>query len=285
MPNNTALQKEFIDQNYQSKIAQLELFIQLSKNSLQALYFSAADKKFVGFKEYYLGEHEGWSQSLDPIRKAVQDFSKEFKKVHLCLSSPLYTLVPTVLYQDSVAKDYLLLNHQAIIKPSEVKSNAISSLQLTVVFEIPFLIENIFQTHFNVSTINHESVALLDYFGAVKTKVSQKIYLHVQYHHFHLLCFTTKGLRYFNRFDYTTIEDFMYFLLYAFEQLSIDRENTVVEVYGEIETDSALYKLINTYVRHVSRMPRPKDIQESQVLTQLGDYSFFNLFNQYLCEL
>ncbi|MEQ8910599.1 MAG: DUF3822 family protein [Vicingaceae bacterium] len=284
MANTPALQKRFIDQSYESKLSQLELYLNLSKQYLQALYYSPADKQFVGFEEYYLGDNESWSLALDPIRLAVQEFSGDFKRVQLCLSTPIYTHIPTVLFIESVAENYLLLNHKVPVKSSEVKSNEVSSLQLTVAYEFPFLIENVFQAHFNLSGIHHESVALLEYFSAKKKREKNEVYLHVQYHHFHLVQFNENGLVFYNRFEYSTVEDFMYYLLYAFEQLKIDRESVNLLVFGELEEESSVYKMLYKYVRKLNIEKRPKSINESQVLSQLGESHFFNLFNQYLCE-
>ncbi len=77
----------------------------------------------------------------------------------------------------------------------------------------------------------------------------------------HLLCFfllsevfvlNNSGLQLFNVFDYNTPEDFIYYVLFVFEQLSLDTEKTEVVLSGLIDLDNELYAILYTYIRHIS---------------------------------
>ena len=77
----------------------------------------------------------------------------------------------------------------------------------------------------------------------------------------------------------------MYYLLYVIEQLEIDREQVPLQLMGKIEKDSPLFEMVFKYVRMVSIAELDQSIKNSQVLSQIKMTHFYNLFNQYLCEL
>jgi hypothetical protein len=277
--------KIFFDQAYLEQKSHLQLFLHLSKHYLNALYYSASDRQYVGFEEHYLGENEQWATVLEPLRMALSELPKEAKKVSLNFSTPIYTHIPAALYQDESACDYLLLNHRAPVKPTELVSNKVGSLSLVVAFEIPFLVQNAIQAHFlNFSGIYHESTSLLEYCSAQKPWMIDKVYLNVEHEHFHLIHFSSQGLNFFNQFSYKTVEDFMYYFLYTLEQLALDREQLDLHVFGLIQEDSSLFKMLHQYIRNVKLIARPKQVLESKLLGQIGQSAYFNFFNHYLCE-
>jgi hypothetical protein len=75
--------------------------------------------------------------------------------------------------------------------------------------------------------------------------------------HFHLCYFEivvvqNQHLLLFNSFEYRTPEDFVYYLLFAAEQLNLNPEHFKLELLGEISEDDEFYKMAYTYIRNVS---------------------------------
>ena len=58
-------------------------------------------------------------------------------------------------------------------------------------------------------------------------------------------------LQLFNIFEYHSKEDFIYYVLFVFEQLKLDVETTIIHLSGNIDKNDELFNLIYTYVRHV----------------------------------
>jgi hypothetical protein len=56
----------------------------------------------------------------------------------------------------------------------------------------------------------------------------------------------------FNSFNYTTKEDFIYYLLFTLEQLNLDTETVILKMFGEIEEGDDIYSICYQYVKHIS---------------------------------
>lgn len=59
-------------------------------------------------------------------------------------------------------------------------------------------------------------------------------------------------LQLFNVFEYHSKEDFIYYILFVFEQLKLDVETTPIELSGNIVIGDALFVMLYTYIRHVT---------------------------------
>jgi hypothetical protein len=84
-------------------------------------------------------------------------------------------------------------------------------------------------------------------------------------------------LLFYNSFSYATPEDFLYYLLYTYQQLKLDTETVPVNMLGEIVKESVLYELIYKYIRNINFMKRPAELQVQNTFNMPGHF-YFNLF-------
>jgi hypothetical protein len=56
----------------------------------------------------------------------------------------------------------------------------------------------------------------------------------------------------FNTFDYKSPEDFIYYILFAAEQLQLNPEYFQLELLGKIAENDALYNIAYQYIRNVT---------------------------------
>lgn len=88
--------------------------------------------------------------------------------------------------------------------------------------------------------------------------VEPRVYLNVKNQSFEMTVIKGDKLLFDNNFRFKTKEDFLYFLLFAMEQLHLDVETVAVYFLGMIEEDSKIVELVKRYVRDVRFK---KDIQ------------------------
>jgi hypothetical protein len=65
-------------------------------------------------------------------------------------------------------------------------------------------------------------------------------------------CYPKSEVVIFNSFDYQTPEDFIYYVLFTAEQLSLNPENFPLELIGNIDSESDFFKIAYKYIRNVS---------------------------------
>jgi len=70
--------------------------------------------------------------------------------------------------------------------------------------------------------------------------------------HFEIIVINSGQLLFYNTFEYTTKEDFIYYLLFTAEQLQLNPEEFKLTLIGNLTANSELYKIAYTYVRNVT---------------------------------
>ena len=61
-----------------------------------------------------------------------------------------------------------------------------------------------------------------------------------------------KKLLYYNSFDFSTKEDFLYYLLFTLEQLNLDPGSVKLRLFGNVEEGDEIYSICYEYVQHLS---------------------------------
>ena len=178
-------------------------------------------------------------------------FSDEFDTVTVIHQNELSTLVPKTLYDENNKADYLKFNTK-ILKTDFIADEDIA-VNDSVNLYIPYININnyIFET-FGEFIYKHSSTILID---TVLQKSSQNsnavMYLHVNSSMIEVSVLENGQLQLFNVFEYYSKEDFIYYVLFVFEQLKLDVETITVHLSGNIDKNDELYDLLYTYVRHV----------------------------------
>lgn len=54
----------------------------------------------------------------------------------------------------------------------------------------------------------------------------------------------------FNSFEYSSPEDFIYYILFTFEQLQLNPDSVSVKLLGTISKDSAYFEIAYKYIRN-----------------------------------
>ena len=104
------------------------------------------------------------------------------------------------------------------------------------------------------------------------------MYVYVEQTSFYFVVFRDKKLYYFNRFDYQTIDDFMYYILFSIEQLNINSERVPLYFIGDVKINKAISERMQRYIKYIYLMKYNKSyysegmdedlIHQNFVLTQ-----------------
>ena len=78
----------------------------------------------------------------------------------------------------------------------------------------------------------------------------------ISFRNFEIIIVENNKLRFYNRFEYNTKEDFIYYLLFTAEQLQLNPEEFPAILMGTVDEKDDLFKIAYKYVRHVSVLPK-----------------------------
>lgn len=277
-------QLRLFDERYGGKTDHLKHFLHLSRLQLTSTFFDDQTKTYVSFEQFDFIKSEDWVDALRSLEKILPEASFQSQKsLQICISNSLYTLVPKALFDEKELESYVSFNHPVKAEDQLIfHYTNLESHDAVVVFAIPRGLEFMLKAKLPPHQLLHFSASILEALGLSKLQENELL-VNVQNQQFEVIYAPNGKLKFFNSFQYQSKEDFIYYLLYVMEQLQLEREKSKITLVGEIEKDSAIFKLLYTYIHEVTFGDKPENVEFSAVLGQLNNHSNFSLFHQHLC--
>uniref|UniRef100_UPI00404B9880 DUF3822 family protein n=4 Tax=Gelidibacter sp. TaxID=2018083 RepID=UPI00404B9880 len=213
-----------------------------STNCVEFLMHTVFKKKLTPF------------EVLEHLKKLIETetaFTQSFNSVHVIHQNDLASLVPKALFDETHIADYLKFNSK-ILKSDFITYDDIDSNNSVNVY-VPYVnINNYIFDNFGEFEYKHASTILIETILQNKPSNEQQfLYVNVDESHFEIVALDKGELLLYNSFEYTTKEDFIYFLLFTVEQLKFNTETLILKLSGAIEKDDALYTIAYKYIRFV----------------------------------
>ena len=254
--------------------------IQYSLDGLSFVVFDTAENKFIALKHYHTTEK---NISLETLLLELQEKESlnfdEFKNVNILIDNNNNTFVPKDYFQEETKEDYLsLLN----IKHSNVLTDDIAEHNIVNVYsyddKLNFLNNNIKVYHSSSILIKK----LLKEFSGRNPET--RAFVNVKNNSYELIIINNDKLVFHNYFNFNTKEDFLYFILFTFDQLNIDNESIPLYFIGFIEEKSTLIELCSRYIRNIRFFNRDNDFNYINELNSVPYYYYYTLYSFISCE-
>ena len=230
------------------------LSVQVTLYGLSFLILSSESRK-VSLIERTFESARTPEELLDELKKAFIDeesLSETFSQVNVIFGSHFYTLVPSSLFDESKASEYLKFNTK-ILTNDFVSHDLVESHDIQVVY-VPFVNINnyLFEKFGNFQYFHSATVLLKHFLDKEKYAIKSKVFLNVEKDWFDCIIISQGKVELCNSYPFKSPEDFLYFTLFAFEQLHLNPDQVDVVLSGNIDNTSPLYELLYRYVRNIS---------------------------------
>lgn len=233
--------------------------------SRDGFYFgiSRDAKRVTAFYQQNFSSPQSPEELLKEIRLALthsfkEEISSEFTGVKVIYAHALYALVPRPYFLEDKLSDYLKFNTR-LMSTDELTYDKLKTMNANLVY-VPFTnINNFLFDKFGTFTFKHAVGLFVDQCKQEKNE-GVNVYLNVYPTHFDLCVFEEGDLKLSNSFDYFSPEDFVYYVLFVFEQLKLDPESVAVFLCGEIDKESKTFDLLFSYVRNVSFLKKDQGL-------------------------
>ena len=259
------------------------LAIQYSLDGLSFVIFDTQEQKFICLKHYHFSEK---NVVLEELLLELQEREEwkldEFKSVKLLIDNNLNTFVPKDYYQKESEKDYLSMLNIKVM--TSVKSDSLTN-DIINIYPTPSDIDNILKNN-NRTTVAHTSSVIIE---SLVKEFSERIqgmraFVNVKNNSYELTIINDTNLIFHNYFNFNTKEDFLYFILFTFEQLKIDNESIPLYFMGLIEEKSVLVELCSRYIRNIRFFNRNNNYNYINELDSIPYYYYYILYNSVSCE-
>jgi hypothetical protein len=197
----------------------------------------------VEFKE---NQPSSWNFNLQKLISQFEALKQSFQQVNLVFETPNFMFIPEPYFEVSKARQALEYYTQQTL--SNIQHHRIPKLGHQVVYDIPFTLEQQLQQQFPQAKRFHQSTLLIMQAEA-KTNQGQMMLLKVHLQYFEICAF--KGTQWlgYTRFEYKTIDEFMFMLLSFTQSHELKTQETPLFVEGAIIKSSPLYQQIESYFR------------------------------------
>ncbi|MDT0622598.1 DUF3822 family protein [Croceitalea vernalis] len=242
------------------------LSIQVSLNGLSFFVLDSITQKVDAFEQINFKVDTTPYLLQKELKKLLEKNNLDkalFEKVQVVHNNDMFCLVPKPLFDVNELPNYLKFNTK-LLANDEIAYDELSHHEITSVY-VPFTNINnlIFELYGEFEFIHNSSMVLQSLFNH---KIGSKpvCYAHISKTNFELIAFDKKKLLLFNQFQYKTKEDFLYYLLFTYEQLGFDTESVKVKLFGSIEEGDELFNICYQYIKKVAVFePNTKEIESN----------------------
>lgn len=231
------------------------LSVQVTLTGLSFLVTDSHSKETLFFSERKFEELHTPEELLLEMEQFFSEtpaFETTFENVSVIYANPEYTLVPETLFDETKLSDYLKFNAK-LLANDFITSDPLDILDIRVVY-VPYMnINNYLVERCGSFQYYHATSVLLQaVLSAEKRSNTISAALHVQDTTLDLIIQKDGALLLCNTYQYKTPEDFIYFILFSFEQLRINPDAIPVTLLGAITKEDPRYEMLYTYIRTVS---------------------------------
>ena len=187
---------------------------------------------------------------LQEIFKTEKSLQEDFESVTVIHQNNLSTLVPNKYFKEDALKNYLKYSVKTIATDLIVYDE-LECIDTKNVY-IPFVnINNFLFQNFGEFEYRHHLTLFIEKLISINNSDKKVVYVNVSSEIFDIVVIQNKQLCFSNSFSFETKEDFIYYILFTFEQLKLDVEEIQLYFTGDIELESELYNITYQYIRNV----------------------------------
>jgi hypothetical protein len=261
-----------------------ELCLQVSDDNLTFAILDSIRNKFILIRSFtpdnsrkFIGEQIKETVSKDDF------LTKKYRKVHLLLPTPKFTLVPSALFDPGKKDEYFIFNH-VVTESTTILNNKITDPDSFLLFAVHKPILELIQSFYPSAIPFHHLSPLFHHIShARKTAVENYIHAHIESDFFNMLVFDNNTLQFSNSFTYRNISDILYYILNVLKNLGLKQEETI-NLSGQVERYDDLFSNLSLYIRNVKFSEPSGNFTFSYVFNDTSLHKYINLFTIAGCE-
>ncbi len=219
-------------------------FCVLDTNTNKTLYFSE-----YSFKEK-AATLEGLLNYIKEIFNTDAQLQRDFSSVLVIHQNNLSAIVPDNYFNENNLLDYLNFNLKTLTTDF-ITFDDIQTIKAKNVY-IPYVnINNYLFQNFGEFIYKHQTTIYIEKLLSLNVTSEKTVFINVYKENFDLIIIDNRKLEFCNSFIFKTKEDFIYYILFVFEQLKLDTDKQKLYFTGNIEPEDEIFKITYQYVRNI----------------------------------
>ena len=256
-----------------------KLSIQFNLDGFSFCITNSTTKEVIYFSEYLFEEKqitpENLLNKIEEIFKTDEYLQKDFSSVLVIHQNNLFTLVPTPYFSENKISEYLNFNIKTLATDF-IAFDDIGCVNAKNVY-IPYVnINNYLFQNFGGFEYKHHLTVFIETLINLSNSNEKKVFVNVSKSSIDIVVMRNKQLEFSNTFNFQTKEDFIYYILFTFEQLKLDVEEVKLYFTGDIELESEIYKITYQYIRNIFFLESNSNIFNKLNVSKHSNYTLLN---------
>ena len=256
-----------------------KLSIQFNLDGFSFCITNNTTKEVLYFSEYQFDEKqitpENLLKEIEEIFKTDKHLQRDFSSVLVIHQNNLFTLVPNAYFSKENLSKYLNLNIKTLAT-DYIAFDDIQAIDAKNVY-VPYVnINNYLFQNFGEFVYKHHLTAFIENLISLSISDEKKMYVNVSKDTIDVVVIQNKKLEFSNSFYFETKEDFIYYILFTFEQLKLDVEKIKLYFSGDIELESEIYTITYQYIRNIFFLENKNTILDKLNASKHSNYILLN---------
>ena len=295
MPNFLQAAVDYTDLGFNPEaLKNMNISIQLRLDGFSFAIIDIFDKRLLKLQDYKTTTipknsiQEKWEEVIKSFKIFIKQSIFElnsFNKTIFIIDHNEYTLMPKALFIEAKAKDYLIFN-QNISYSFDIFSNTIFTTDKVILFAVYQPLKTIIDERFSEYSLkHHNNVLLLALLKLQKNKkTTPSLYVSVSSNLIHIIGIDNENLLMCNTYQFSSKEDFIYFVLLAYDQLSLNPKKDSLYLLGDISRSSLIFQICWQYILNISFIDQLSGIKTASAFDHMPTHQYFTLIQSTLCE-
>ncbi|MEO1256363.1 MAG: DUF3822 family protein, partial [Bacteroidota bacterium] len=268
----------------------VSLLQQIGDRKCQLAVIDSQDNVVMGLEDYKLQGIRTVNGRLKLIKDILDNHdyltAGFWKDVKLSLKTHKFSFVPSNMFVQEAAADYLALNSEIKTTFEEVNYYKQIAVDTVNVFaaetKLCRWIESIYKRK-KVHVI-HQGSALIEGFLKHADHIKDKsMYTFVDRGILHIVVTEGQKLFYYNQFAARKREDYLKYIMLVFNELGMSGKHSHVFLWGFIKPSSDEMSLLKKYIKNISFGSKPSFLKFSYLYDEVDDHQYFDVLSGYLC--
>lgn len=221
-------------------------------------------------------DNNDWVNSIYFALQEFPSLDNQYKSVTVKYQSFKHTFIPEEFYSEETKKSFLHLN--CGIEPNEIILSDHLTLHKThLAYLVPEQIYVTLKDWFPNAEFSHSATPFIQHLFDISETSKTEVYCNVNISNFELVVFKKGKLELYNHFQFTNEEDFIYYLLYAYEQLLLNTETIPTYFTGKVANPSPIFDVTYRYLRNVAMLPFQISTLQGELIEDYNCTEFYNI--------
>ncbi|CAM1340309.1 DUF3822 family protein [Tenacibaculum amylolyticum] len=201
-------------------------------------------------------------EKVQEIFESDKELQVDFESITAIHQNQLVTQVPNDYFDEAQLQSYLNFTIKTLASDYITFDN-LASIEAKNVY-IPYVnINNFLFQNFGEFEFKHHSTVLIEQLTKMhQQNTKETMYVNVSYYNMDVVVFVNGAFTLYNSFEFTSKEDFLYYILFVAEQLELDFTTFQLLFLGNIVNDYETYSIARQYIQNVDFIEPNHDFLE-----------------------